>query len=72
MKALYFLTLAILLASALALIPLEKEEIDSKYAIGTIKDLYLSFGEDVMFRSDDDLFGFISQKDGSLVAVYEL
>ena len=66
--------LLVLLATAwltVSLVPLEREELEGKYEIGTIESLHF-FKDRIFFRSDDDLFGFLGQKDGQLLAVYEL
>jgi hypothetical protein len=56
---------------AAGLLPLEKEEIDGKYEIGTIQNLYFT-KDKILFHADSDLFGFLDQKDGQLLSVYEL
>ncbi len=65
MKAIIILVLVV--CCVLGLKTLKKEEIQGKYEIGTIQNLYFRIEDKIFFRSDDDVFGFISQKDGSLL-----
>jgi hypothetical protein len=56
---------------AAGLLPLEREELDGKYEIGTIQNLFF-FKDRIFFLADSDLFGFLDPKDGQLDTVYKL
>lgn len=65
-----WLSLALVLVCVLTLRTLKNESLGSNYKIGRISDLYFGISERIFFRCEDDLFGLISQSDGSLLSVY--
>lgn len=64
--------LVLLFATAFSLKTLKNDTLNANYQIGLISDLYFRITDRIFFRSEDDLFGTISQENGSLLAVYEL
>ena len=67
------ITLALCVLTAVALIPLDKEQIGKDYAIGRVEKLFFPRKTKMIFQSEDrDLFGVLNGETGKLESAYEL
>lgn len=65
MKANFLLFMSIVTLAA-CLIPIKKERINEDYAIGKLIDIHFTQNDELFFKSEDRLFGFIDRKTGSI------
>jgi hypothetical protein len=72
MRMLTFLLASVWLGMVAGLVPLKHASLGEEYSIGKIWDLHFMPDGRLFFRSEEDLFGFLDDKNGRLLSVYEL
>lgn len=72
MRVLTVLLVSLWVGAVVGLLPLKHASLGEEYSIGKIWDLHFMPDGRLFFRSEEDLFGFLDDKNGRLLSVYEL